>query len=788
VSFWDRAVGVSKLKFGFWDLGFGIWGFDVIQFAVALPWWVLAVIGAAVIAVAWLSYAGSLLPLPPARRRTLVALRAAALLLIVACLLRPIRVLPPNESHDAVVPLLVDVSRSMRLADADGRARIDAARDLVRRTLGPSLAARFRSELWTFGDTLDRGQLDTISADASSSDLSGALRSIRDRYRDRRVAGIVVVSDGGDTGTQDAAASVDPASVPVYTIGIGSPRPGLDYEVLDVTAGEATLADASVDLTVSAIGRGTNAPFDIRILQNGNPIDVRHVTPAASGGPVRAVFTVSPTGDTATLYTVEIPSAAGEPVAENNRRSVVVEPPGRRRRLLMIEGAPGFEHSFIKRALVADPALELDSVVRKGRDTSGDSTYFVQADTSRAPLLAPGFPNDRAALYRYDAIVLANVEPDALSAPQLTAVADFVNRRGGGLLVFGAKSFAQQGLVGTAIEEVLPLNVSARGSTILLTAGSLDDAKTDVTTISRSVSGPRRRRGGEGVSVLLTEEGESHPVMRIGATPEEMSKRWSAVPSLSGMSLLGAPRPGAQVLAVVRAPEGARPLVAVQRYGQGRSMIFAGEASFRWRMQLPSNDNTFELFWRQAARWLSSSAPEPVAIVPPRSIAPGETAPIAIDVRNESFSAVGDAQVAVKVTAPGGRARDIKVPLADARAGRYSADVKFDEPGVYHITADVRRGGRVLGNASRWILAGGSEREFADPRLNEDVLRRVSRASGGRYLSRSEIEKLPSLLASADPVTPAPRVQELWQNVWVYVAIIALLSMEWVLRRHWGLR
>jgi hypothetical protein len=45
-----------------------------------------------------------------------------------------------------------------------------------------------------------------------------------------------------------------------------------------------------------------------------------------------------------------------------------------------------------------------------------------------------------------------------------------------------------------------------------------------------------------------------------------------------------------------------RPLVAVQRYGQGRSMIFAGEASFRWRMQLPSEDHTFELFWRQAAR------------------------------------------------------------------------------------------------------------------------------------------------------------------------------------------
>jgi uncharacterized membrane protein len=726
--------------------------------------------------------------LTPARRGTLIALRTATLLLIVVCLLRPIRVSPPDESRDAVVPILVDVSRSMRLTDDSGRARIDAAKDLVRRTIVPKLATQFRTELWTFGQALERSEVGTLSAKASTSDLSGALRSIRDRYRDRRVAGVVVISDGGDTGSQDAAAAIDAASVPVYTIGVGSPRSGVDYEVLDVTAGEATLADASVDLSVSAIGRGTRSPFDIRILQNGNPIDVRHVAPEASGGPVRAVFTVSPLRDTVTLYTAEITAAAGELVVENNRRSVIVEPAGRRRRVLMIEGAPGFEHSFIKRALAADPALELDSVVRKGRDASGDATYFVQADADRAPQLAPGFPGEREALYRYDAILLANVEPDALAAAQLTAVADFVNRRGGGLLVFGAKTFAQQGLVGTAIEDVLPLNVSGRNRTSLLTAGSGDGVNGGVATVARSVSDSKRSPAGDGLSVLLTHDGESHPVMRIGSTSEDTAKRWRIVPPLSAMSLLGTPRPGAQVLAVVRAPEGVRPLVAVQRYGQGRSMIFTGEASFRWRMQLPSNDHTFELFWRQAARWLSSSTPEPVAIVPPQTITPGEATPIAIDVRNEGFAAVSDAQVAVRVTGPDRRVRDIRMPLSDARTGRYSADVKFDEPGAYHITTEVRRGGSVLGTASRWVLAGGSERELADPRLNEEVLRRVSRASGGRYLARADVDTLPTLLASIDPVSAAPRVQELWHNVWIYLAILMLLSMEWMLRRRWGLR
>ena len=42
-------------------------------------------------------------------------------------LFRPIAMLPPSGSRDAVVPVLVDVSRSMQLSDADGQARLARA-------------------------------------------------------------------------------------------------------------------------------------------------------------------------------------------------------------------------------------------------------------------------------------------------------------------------------------------------------------------------------------------------------------------------------------------------------------------------------------------------------------------------------------------------------------------------------------------------------------------------------------------------------------------------------------
>src|SRR4029079_13265553 len=97
--------------------------------------------------------------------------------------------------------------------------------------------------------------------------------------------------------------------------------------------------------------------------------------------------------------------------------------------------------------------------------------------------------------------------------------------------------------------------------------------------------------------IALTAEGEAHPVMRIGSTPEETRKKWAALPALAASAPLGGPRPGASVLAATTAAGGGvYPVVAVQRYGRGRSMVFAGEAAWRWKMMVPAADRSYEFF------------------------------------------------------------------------------------------------------------------------------------------------------------------------------------------------
>ena len=58
--------------------------------------------------------------------------------------------------------------------------------------------------------------------------------------------------------------------------------------------------------------------------------------------------------------------------------------------------------------------------------------------------------------------------------------------------------------------------------------------------------------------------------------------------------------------------------------------------------------------------------------------------------------------------------------------------VRVPEPGVYRVAVDARQGQTALGSSSGALLVGGVDPEMVDPRLNDDTLQRVARASAAR--------------------------------------------------------
>ena len=282
----------------------------------------------------------------------------------------------------------------------------------------------------------------------------------------------------------------------------------------------------------------------------------------------------------------------------------------------------------------------------------------------------------------------------------------------------------------------------------------------------------------------LTPDGLNHPVMRWGQTPtaERDQGRGDAAAGLDDGARLGRPAPHPRC--DERRRRRAASAVAVQRYGYGRTMVFAGEASWRWRMRLPSKDLTFETFWRQAGRWLVASAPEPVALSVP-AVSVGEAATLSIDVRDGGFRPLPDATVRLRVTRGGATQELLATPDA-TRPGRFTAPVPADQPGLLRVDVEARREGAPVGEAHEWALVGGADREWADPRRNDGVL--AGWREGRRPARRRERHRRAATLTrprggrrrAAPPEAPSCGIRPgCWWGC-------SPLGGEWILRRRWG--
>ena len=121
------------------------------QFAYSLPWWLAVLLVTAIAGLTYATYRVPLVPLMRVQAGVLIAVRAFVLTALVLFLFRPIVFLPPASGRDALVPVLVDVSRSMRLNDADGETRIARATAVLDKELLPALSRQFTPDLFSVG-------------------------------------------------------------------------------------------------------------------------------------------------------------------------------------------------------------------------------------------------------------------------------------------------------------------------------------------------------------------------------------------------------------------------------------------------------------------------------------------------------------------------------------------------------------------------------------------------------------------------------------------------------------
>jgi uncharacterized membrane protein len=578
-----------------------------------------------------------------------------------------------------------------------------------------------------------------------------------------------MVTDGADTSDaslDEPIAALKTRSIPVFPVGVGQDRFDRDIQITRVETPRLTLKGTSlaVDVVLSHTGYGGET-VPLQVEDEGRIVSSQDVELPGDGesATVRVNFTASDAGPR--LFRFRVPPQTDEQVTQNNTRDALVEVADRQERVLYMEGEPRPEAKFIRRAVEDDKNLAVVALIRTAEDK-----YYRMGVGSPEELVA-GFPKTREELFSYRAIILGSVEAASFSPEQLRMLAEFVSKRGGGLLVLGGRrSFAEGGWAGTPVAEVLPVEFDANAR------GNAPEFFTHLT-------------------IRPTREGATYPVTQLETSEDASIARWEDMPQLSAVNAVRQVKRGATVLLTGTGDDrGQQVVLAFQRYGRGKAVAFAVQDSWLWQMDAPVavEDMTHEVFWRKMVRWLVDGVPDPVSITTAVDrVEPGEPMRLTGEVVDSAFAEVNDAQVTAQITSPSGKVSEVALEWTVTRDGEYRGTFIPDETGTYEIRGTAVRAGdsgsQELGTSLIHARASAGDSEYFDAAMRASLLTRIAEETGGRFFTPASSSSLPEAISYSGRGVTVVEERDLWDMPAILILLLGLIAAEWGYRRKRGL-
>jgi uncharacterized membrane protein len=686
----------------------------------------------------------------------------AALLLLL--LWQPAIAVTELKPQQDIIVFLVDDSRSMTLAPggASGEGGTSRQTQAIEALQGGVLAGiekRFQTRLYRFDSQLTRiADLKALRAAAPATRIGDSLKQLADETQELPVGAIVLLSDGADNAggiDADTIARLRSRHIPVHTVGFGADHPLRDVELDAAALAPRALADSRLAAVIRFHQYGYAGRKAKIVVRDGTSVVAsRDVTFEADGAAQSEtlLFNVGAAGAKAIQFSIE--PLQGEESTANNAVSRMLNVESDKRRVLYVEGEPRWEYKFVRRAEEDDRIVQLISMLR----TTENKIYRQGIQDPKE--LSEGFPTRAESLFAYHALVIGSVEATYFTPVQRELIREFVDRRGGGLLLLGGRfSLADGGWGVSNLADLLPV--------------VLPDAKGTFHV--------------EPATVELAPAGVDNYITRLVDDSAVNGKRWKTLPYLMDFQEPGTPKPGATVLADMSANGRKMPMLITENFGRGRTAVLATSGTWRWQMNSPVGDPAFTLFWQQLLRWLVTGSPGHVAAsVPDQTLLDEGRITLSVDVRGDDYQPAADAHVEAHIIGPDGVSANVEMTPATDTPGGFQAEWTAEKPGSYLTEVVARRGEQPIGRDVLTFQRMDGVAENFHTGQNRELLSRLAQQTGGKYWRPQDLSDLPDEIAFSEAGVTTREINELWNMPIFLIAILALRSAEWLLRRKWG--
>ena len=678
----------------------------------------------------------------------LLLLRIFAGILFFLLLARPYLITDEPNPKEFKLLSLTDLSGSMNTKDgSEQNTRIELIRPFLESTDSGSWLSRMKlsyGKVENLGfsnevQRMNRDSWDVIELGKKTALGDALSNSLRNERGEQSLGSVVVFSDGRNNlglPILDVAKEFRIQGIPINVIGVGQEQPVGDGSIKFADRRPNAVAKEELLLTGEVENKFKDSiQTNVKLTLDGKVLE--EIALNLRGGEKRKInfSPLLPKNAGPQRYRVVMNAPPGDADPSNNSDSllVVVKAPEQFSTLYISNRIqPLFP--FIKRVLVNEDRFDFQALIRMS------STVF----HAFGEQLNPEYSNDPSFWMDYDAILMDTMVLEDLNQALVDSLKDFVQKKGGGLLLFG------------------PLEIAR------IKLGGIVPAKSVERVFAK-----------QNLSLMTLEEPLFGPV-------DEVDKMKPFLPNRLPGFFVKEQNSAARGVVLSRA--NGKPVLTVQAYGSGKVGYWGSPSDWRRSMNDEEGAKEFRVFWQALVQWLGTGGEDRLKTQDSeKPFLRGTEAPLQVEALGADFEPSMDAMVEARIEGPDDFERVIQLYPEGSVAGRYAGSFRPVLAGAYQVKYTLKFPDGESLERENFLRVSEAGEEAIDVSFARLDLEMLAKLTGGQYLSVDQMN------SNWDPTfaedLPSVRKRHSLSNAWiVFILLFLLAGSEWIIRRQSGLR
>jgi len=566
--------------------------------------------------------------------------------------------------------------------------------------------------------------LDKLNFEEKRTDYSEVISAVINNHFNENIGALILVGDGIYNQGKNPLNQLSEVNFPFYTVGFGDTTEVVDSRIQDIRVNRTSFSGNKFPVEIDAqFSKLKGTPIQLSVIHDNQEIASVIVTPPNQNYFYTHEFILDAGEAGLKHFTVKTKIVENERNTKNNQAGFVINVLEKKQKILILSNGPHPDIGAIKNT------LDLQT------------TYDVSVFTEEP------YP---ANISEFNLLILNQLPTSGKSADDIVKNAQ--NNRIPILFIVGSKTFLPQ------------LNALSQGAAVLPLAGSGEEAQATLNTSYATFN----------LSDDFKELLSRFPPLQVSFADYELDAGFTPLFYQKIMNI-----------------ETAKPLLATGTINGRKTGFIFGEGIWRWRLYnyyANQNHALFNELVNQLVQYLALRQNEDNFIVDFKPVfAETEEIILKAEVYNDAFERIKSEEVKIKIQNTANEEFEFTF---DVRDEEYILNAGYLPTGDYTFSASVDIAGKTYNETGSFTITPVNF-ENLDLRANHNLLYQLANESGGGFYAPNQSEQLISDLQNNNRLKATSYFQEMINELlnlkWLFFVVLLLLTVEWFLRKFWGI-